>query len=72
MSNFTLQVFMTILVWVNNLDSTEFRYWFAIPVDVESYMRILKEKIKLPIAEIKAELWEDLRLSFATTGFPTG
>jgi hypothetical protein len=60
MSNFALQVFMTILVWVNNLDSTEFRYWFAIPVDVESYIRILKEKIKLPIAEIKAELWEDM------------
>lgn len=60
MSNFTLQVFMTILVWVNHLDSTEFRYWFAIPADVKSYMRILKEKIKLPIAEIKAELWEDM------------
>lgn len=59
MNDFTLQLIMTVLVWVNNLDCSEFRYWFEIPTDVESYMRILKEKIKLPIAEIKAELWED-------------
>lgn len=60
MNNFTLQIIMTVLVWVNNLDCTEFRYWFEMPADVESYMSILKERIKLPVAEIKAEIWEDM------------
>lgn len=60
MKKFTLQIIMTVLVWVNNLDCTEFRYWFEMPADVESYMSILKERIKLPVAEIKAEIWEDM------------
>ena len=71
MNDFTLQLIMTVLVWVNNLDYSEFRYWFEIPTDVESYMRILKEKIKLPIAEIKAELWEDMFCAMSDRYGPT-
>lgn len=71
MTEFSLQLIMTVLVWVNNLDCSEFRYWFEIPEDVESYMRILREKIRLPIAEIKAELWEDAFCAMSDRYGPT-
>lgn len=71
MAELSLQIIMTAFVWVNNLDWTEFRYWFEIPADIESYMRILKEKIKLPIAEIKSEIWEDMLCAMSDSYEPT-
>lgn len=60
MRNFILQVIMTVLVRVDDLDYTEFHYWFGIPEDVSGYHNALKEKVKLPIAEIKSEIWEKM------------
>ncbi len=60
MRKFLLQVIMTILVRVDDLDETELRYWFGIPEDVSAYLNALKEKVKLPIAEIKSEIWEHM------------
>jgi len=51
---------MTVLVRVDDLDYTEFHYWFGIPEDVSGYHNALKEKVKLPIAEIKSEIWEKM------------
>lgn len=71
MTDFSLQIMMTVFVWVNNLDWTEFRYWFEIPADVESYMNMLKKKIELPIAEIKSEIWEDMFCAMSNSYEPT-
>lgn len=71
MTEFSLQILMTVFVWVNNLDWTEFHYWFEIPADVESYMSILKKKIELPIAEIKSEIWEDMFCAMSDRYGPT-
>lgn len=71
MNNFTLQIVITVLVWVNNLDCTIFRYWFEIPEDIANCISIIQEKLKLPIAEIKAELWEDAFCAMSDRYEPT-
>lgn len=71
MTEFYLQILVSVFVWVNNLDFTEFRYWFQVPADIEGYTQIIKEKIKLLIAEIKSEIWEDMFCAMSDSYEPT-
>lgn len=65
--NYYFYVLMTVFVTVNHLDYTELRYWLGIPQNLGENLDALNGQIKLPIAEIKSQIWENMLCAMADT-----